>query len=189
MIGLSLLGVIEIRQHLSSRRLTVLQLLVGWGAVLIVPVVCLGLLYALLHSGVGERLLAYKSFNDDSANVRLVDFGVFEHMSLSHFMFGSDGDGILDIARQTGLENANSDIESPWILMFLFLGAIMFTLWFCGWGAYVWRLMAGASPAVKLAVVEYFAIASTSNSFGRKDLVYGTLAGIVVCAKRMRRLP
>jgi hypothetical protein len=156
-------------------------------AVLIVPAVCFGLLYLLLHSGIGERLLAYDSLNDESASVRLVIFHVFDHLSLPDLLFGSDGDQILALASQINIKNPDSDIENPWILMFLFLGAIMFTLWFCGWAVYVGRLIVGAPLAVKMAVIEYFCIATTSNSFGRKDLVYAMLAGIVVCVKRMQK--
>jgi hypothetical protein len=185
-IGLVFLGMMKVKRHIADNSPTVLQLLLGAGAILVVPVACAALLYVLLHSSVGERLLAYSSLNDESADVRLVVFRVFDHMSFSDIVFGIDGDRILDIAKQAGLQNPNSDIESPWILMFMFLGAIMFALWFCGWAVFVWRLMTGAPLAVKIAVIEYFAIATTSNSFGRKDLVYATVAGIVVCVKRMQ---
>jgi hypothetical protein len=184
-IGLVILGLIEAKKHLSFHRLSVLQLVVGVGATLIMPLICLGLLYTVLHSSVGERLMAYNSLSDESADVRMLTFHVFDYMSVPDLIFGSDGDHILDIATQAGLKNPSTDIENPWILMFMFLGGIMFTLWLFGLVGYIAALMKGASPAVKIAVIEYFAIASTSNSFGRKDLIYMIVAGIVVGVKRM----
>jgi hypothetical protein len=136
----------------------------------------------------GERLMNYSSLNDDSASVRLLSFRVFGYMSPDDLLFGVDGDRITAIGLHTGVANPMSDIENPWVLMFMFLGAIMFALWLCGWAATVWRLMAGADVALKLAVIEYFLISSTSNSFGRKDPVYAILAGIVVCVKRLELL-
>ena len=62
----------------------------------------------------------------------------------------------------------------------------MFTLWAGGLTAAMGQLMAGASPALILAVLDYLAIASTSNSFGRKDPVYLLMAGMVICCKRLK---
>jgi hypothetical protein len=188
LIGLVLLGIAGLRNYFAFNRLTVLQMMLVLLSALLVPLFCVGLLYGILHSGIGERLMAYSSLSDDSAGVRMLVFRVFDHMYPTELIFGVDGDRITDIAYHTGVESATSDIENPWVLMFMFLGAIMFTLWFCGWSAFVMRLMAGASPALKLAVIEYFIIATTSNSFGRKDPVYLILAGIVVCAKRLKQL-
>jgi hypothetical protein len=129
--------------------------------------------------------MAYRSLTDDSAGVRLMAFDVFGQMTPADMIFGLDGDRIAAIGSHTGLANPMSDIENPWVLMFMFLGMIMFSVWLCGLAACIWRLMAGASPALKIAVVEYFVIASASNSFGRKDPVYFILAGIVVCVKRL----
>jgi hypothetical protein len=185
-IGLTILGLIEIKKYLSTNQLSVMQLIIGAGAILIVPLVSFGLIYIVLHGSLGERLLAYNSLNDESAEVRMMVFRVFNYMTPSDFIFGSDGDHTLDIANRVGLKNPTSDIENPWILMFMFLGALMFVPWFGALVGYVLRLMSGASPAIKLAVLEYFAVTSTSNSFGRKDLIFGMLGGIIVCVKRMQ---
>jgi hypothetical protein len=186
MVGLTVLGVINVRNYFTSNaRRTVLQMMLLVLGIVLIPLTCIILLYGALHSGMGERLMAYRSLTDDSAGVRLMAFDVFGQMTPADMIFGLDGDRIAAIGSHTGLANPMSDIENPWVLMFMFLGMIMFSVWLCGLAACIWRLMAGASPALKIAVVEYFVIASASNSFGRKDPVYFILAGIVVCVKRL----
>ena len=186
--GLAIIGVVNIKKYFTAGRLTVLHMMLGLLVVLLVPILCIALLYVAIHSGMGERLMAYNSLNDDSASVRLLVFRVFNFMTPADMIFGVDGDRINEIAYHTGVANPMSDIENPWVLMFMFLGGIMFTIWFGGLSATVWRLMAGASPALKMAVIEYFVVSTTSNSFGRKDPVYLIMAGIVVCAKRLKEL-
>ncbi len=184
-VGLVILGATQTAHYLATRRMTVLRLTLMLFAILIVPVVCTGLLYVTLHSGMGARLMAYSSFQDESASVRVLAFKVIDYMSPSDIIFGLDGQRIAELGYRAGVSDPTSDIENPWILLFMFFGAIMFTLWMAGWLGCMWRLMAGADLALKLAVVEYFVVSSTSNSFGRKDPVYMILAGIVVCAKRL----
>jgi hypothetical protein len=128
--------------------------------------------------------MAYSSLNDESAEVRLWSLRVFNYMSPADILFGVDGDQIETITSYAGVSAPSTDIENPWILMLLFLGAILFPIWLMALIACVWRLMSGASPAIKIAIIVYFLIASMSNSFGRKDPMYAILAGIVVCVKR-----
>jgi hypothetical protein len=184
-IGLAMLGTTETVRYFATTRMTVLRLTLVLLAILIVPVVCIGLLYVTLHSGMGARLMAYSSLQDESASVRVLAFKVIDYMTPTDIIFGLDGQRIAELGYHAGVSDPTSDIENPWILLFMFFGAIMFTLWTAGWLGCMWRLMAGADLALKLAIIEYFVVSSTSNSFGRKDPVYMILAGIVVCAKRL----
>jgi len=187
-MGLIILGAIEIRRYFMTHTLNVLRLLVILLALMLIPIACISLLYAVLHSGMGERLLAYSSLNDESAEVRLWSLRVFNFMSPADILLGVDGDQITTITSYAGVSAPTTDIENPWILMLLFLGAVLFPVWLMGLGACVWRLMAGAAPALKIAVIIYFLIASMSNSFGRKDPMYAILAGIIVCTKRLNEV-
>lgn len=184
LLGLLVLGIVELRGRLSKGPQNVLQMLAGAAIVLIVPLMCAGFLYVLLHSGMGERLMAYNTVGDDSAETRLMAFKVFDRMSLPDLIFGSDGEQTMALASQIGVKDPTSDIENPWILMLLFLGAIMFSVWFLGWAAYVRQLMIGSSAGVRIAVIVYYALASTSNSFGRQDPIYVIIGGLVVCMRR-----
>jgi len=186
LVGLIILALIESRKYFAASQLTVMRVLTSLLALIMVPALCLGLLYGALHSDMGERLMAYDTLQDDSASVRLLSFGIFDYLTPADWIFGLDGGQILSLIERTGVESTTSDIENPWILMFLFLGAPLFVLWLCGGIAFTSRLMSGASPALKIALINYLAIATTSNSFGRKDPVFMVIAGIVVCAKKLK---
>jgi hypothetical protein len=187
-LGLGVLGLIAAKDRIAHRRsMTVLQMMLTLLVILLVPLACGVLLYAALHSGMGERLMAYNSMSDDSASVRLQAFRLFDYMTPDDLIFGDDGDRIAVIANQAGIDTPLSDIENPWVLMFMFLGGIMFIPWICGLIAFLRKLMSGASPALKIAILEYFLIASTSNSFGRKDPVFLIIIGITVCVKRLNK--
>jgi hypothetical protein len=187
-IFLMILGIISVRTYFRGNNLTVLQIIFAVTAVICVPLFCLSLLYVVLHSEIGARLMAYSSGDDDSAGVRFLAFQALDYMTPTDILFGMDGDQITQISLRVGVMDPTSDIENAWILMFMFLGIFMFPLWLGGLAACLSRLMTGASPALKIAVVDYFFLASTSNSFGRKDPIYAILAGIIVCAKHLERL-
>ena len=184
--GLVILGMIECWKYFMSRGMSVLRLASLFLALLLIPAVCGGLLYGVMHSGIGERLMAYDSLEDDSASVRLASISVVNFMTTDDIIFGMDGDQIAAIGQHAGIGAPTSDIENPWILMFMFLGALIFPIWLCGLFCCMWRLMSGAPPALKIGLIAYFCMSSTSNSFGRKDPVYMLLPGIIVCIKRLK---
>ncbi|MDR3448282.1 MAG: VpsF family polysaccharide biosynthesis protein [Alphaproteobacteria bacterium] len=186
-MGLVVLGLIGIRKSFLSKNMTVMRLMLIVLGVMLIPALCVALIYAAMHSEMGARLMAYDSLHDESATARLVALHVIDFMSPHDLLFGMSSDQITAISSQEGLANP-ADIENPWILMFMFLGIFMFTLWFLGLAGFVWRLMAGSSPALQLAIIEYFCIASTSNSFARKDPILIFLGGIVVCVNRLQKL-
>lgn len=183
-IGLACLGIVAVYQKMRRGSLSVLQLISLILACLLVPLLCGGLLYGVLHSSVGERLMAYSSLQDESAEVRLRSWQVFDYTTTPELIFGIDGDRVLQIGDHLGLINPTSDIENPWILIFLFLGGILFPLWLANLLWFMRSLLKGASPALVMAVLDYFLIASTSNSFARKDPVFIFLPALILVAKR-----
>ena len=78
-----------------------------------------------------------------------------------------------------GLSLPIDDIENPWILMMMFLVAVVFPVWFLATLAFAYKLIRGKPLALQMAVVAYFIVASTSNSFGRKDSTYLLMVGAV----------
>ncbi len=184
-IGLALLGLYMLAKYMLAARMSVMRLIAVFLALFLVPALCFGLLYGTLHSGMGERLMAYNGVDDDSASVRLSATYALDLMSTTDMIFGMDDEQVTAMGERIGLAGPSTDIENPWLLMFMFLGGIMFPLWLATLGLFLWRLMAGASPILKMTVIDYFCIASTSNSFGRKDVTLMLLVGIIVCAKKM----
>jgi hypothetical protein len=157
-------------------------------AVLTVPVIIIAGMYMLLNSDMGERLMAFSSFNDSSASARVLVLHVFDHMSIDDVLFGVPSDRIEDIAWQVGLTLPLSDIENPWILMFMLLGAIMFCFWLPMTILFAWKLMKDKPFALKVTVMAYYITVSTSNSFGRKDSLYTIMTAVVICAARALEL-
>lgn len=181
-----ILGMIEIWRYFARDRMTVARITGALLALLLVPATCFCLLYGVLHSDMGERLMAYNSLEDDSAAVRVQSWKALDALSPAEMFFGVDSDRVNSIASNLGLDSPNSDIENPWILMFMFLGGMMFVIWVGGMGFFIKALLTDTPPALKIALIEYFMIAATSNSFGRKDPMFILLPGLIVCAKQLR---
>jgi len=149
----------------------------------LIPVCLTGGLYALIHSSMGERILAHAQW-DASAHSRALAFMVFDYTKADDIIFGMSTDRIMEIAYRMNLAVPLSDIENPWLLMFMYLGIIAFPFWLLATLAFIYKLMQGKSLALKLAVLAYFITASTSNSFGRKDSTYLIMVCAVICAAR-----
>lgn len=168
----------------QSKTMTLAKMCIVIAAVIILPIIFVAGLVALLNSQMGERLMSFSSFNDNSAEARVLVVHVFDYMSTADVFFGIPGDRIEDICYQMGLTLPVSDVENPWLLMFMLLGAIMFCLWLPTTLVFAWTLMKDKPFALKVMVLAYYITVSTSNSFGRKDSLYTIMTAIVVCAAR-----
>ncbi|MFO1242189.1 MAG: VpsF family polysaccharide biosynthesis protein [Rickettsiales bacterium] len=188
-LGIGLLGLMAITalmvfQRFRSRNMSLLQLILIVTVTILGPLCLIGALYVALASGMGERLIAHAHW-DDSAQSRTLAFMVFDYLSTPEIFFGVSTDRILDIAYQMNLAVPLSDIENPWLLMCLYLGVIAFPIWLAATLAFIYWVLKDTPFALKLALLSYFAIASTSNSFGRKDSTYLITVTIVMCAMRV----
>ena len=134
-----------------------------------------------MNSSMGERIATHSKW-DASANTRQLAFLVFDYFQPMEFYFGMTADRVLDIAYRLNLAVPLSDIENPWILMFMNLGIFMFLFWLAATVFFNWTLLKGQPLALKMAGIGYFVIASTSNSFGRKDVNYLIMISAIVCA-------
>jgi hypothetical protein len=150
----------------------------------VVPLCFIGFLAVLLNSGMGERLMAAAHW-DESANSRMLALHVFDHMSMEDILFGISGQRIMDITASLNSSVKLGGIENPWLLMFMFLGAILFPLWLIATAAFLYRLLRRQPLALQLAVMAYVVIASTFNSFGTKDSTYLIMVCAVLCAAQV----
>jgi hypothetical protein len=187
-IALCILGLIPLAftaiAQSARRGLSMQELFVVIAAVLVVPLCIAGGLFVVLNSDMGERLMAMRSMQDESAEARLLAFKVFGYMTTEELVLGTTQLRIVEIAYRMGLSLPLSDIENPWILMLMSLGIVVFAVWLPATVAFAMRLMRGQPLALKIAVAAYYIVASTSNSFGRKDSTYVLMVGMVVCAGR-----
>ena len=166
-------------------RLTLAQVFLLLAALVAVPAVVLGGGYLLVTSSMGERIATHARLDDESAEGRHLALLAFDYLRGGEMVFGVSQDRIKDITYRLHLAVPLSDIENPWILMFMTLGGLMFPFWLAATLGFIWRLMRGQPWALKLAVLSYFLVASTSNSFGRKDSTYLIMVSAVICAARV----
>lgn len=183
-LGLFFLGGIVLIGQISTRRITLLQAILLSAALIIIPVVILGGLYAAINSGIGERIAAHAKW-DDSANSRWLAFQVFDYLTRDEIIFGINAERIIDLSYEMNLSIPLSDIENPWLLMILTLGVVTFPVWFLATMVFIYRLVKGMPWGIKLSILIYFVIASTANSFGRKDSTYLITVCAAMCAARV----
>jgi hypothetical protein len=144
----------------------------------VAAVVILPPLMIVLVAGadIGERIIAHL-YIDDSALVRDVQWQVLNYLNLNDVLFGVPP-ARLDIMKyQIGLGSATTDIENCWLLMFLNLGIIGFAVYLTALALFIVHLGRTANhPLGWILVISMIAIASTSNSLGRKstDLFFTT---------------
>lgn len=187
LLGLVVLGCAHWLKAARQKPQNLLRLIGLTSVVFIVPLCFIGFIALLLYSGVGDRLMA-AAYWDDSAASRMLALHVFDHMSMEDILFGISGQHILDITAGMNGSFKLGGIENPWLLMFMFLGAILFPLWLAATGAFLYRLMQGQTLALQCAVWSYILIASTFNSFGSKDSTYLIMVCAVICAARAIKL-
>jgi hypothetical protein len=109
-------------------------------------------------------------------------FSILASLNMRDVLFGISSDRIAKLAAGVGIRIPASDINNPWILLFLMTGGGAFLLWLVA-TANFWRALLRWQPfALTCAVLAYFIIASTSNSFGRKDTIYPAMTGLVAYA-------
>ncbi len=96
---------------------------VALGAVVIPIVVAV----VVTQTTIADRII-HNLYYDDSAAVRATQWDVFKYLSLKDWLFGITKDHLTSIKYQIGLGGKETDIENFWILIFLDLGVLGFTL-------------------------------------------------------------
>lgn len=150
---------------------------------MLVPAIIAVGLYLLIHSSIGERLAAGMVW-DNSAQARWTALGALGEMRPEEVLLGISTDRILDIAHRTSLTVPASDLENPWLLMFMNMGGVMFTIWLGITVLFIRNLLRSGFFVFQLAAISYFLVSSTFNSFGRKDSTYLIMVSMVICAVR-----
>jgi MFS family permease len=166
------------------RGIVMRDLSIGFVGTITAAVVILPPLMLILISStdIGERILTHM-YMDESANVRNLQWLVLDHLNLHDVLFGVPPDRLTILKYQIGLGNDTTDIENFWLLMFLNLGAIGFSVFLVALALFLIHL--GRTTAHPLGWMLLFAsilIDSSSNSLGRKsvDLFFMTACMIAM---------
>ena len=132
-------------------------------AVIILPIV---MWIVITQTTIGDRI-ADTLYFDSSAQVRQTQWAVFGQLNLQDWVFGISKDRLAALKYQIGLGANDTDIENFWILIFLDLGVIGFSVFltiFLLFLRYLARL--GGSLNGWLLVIGALIIDSSSNSLG-----------------------
>lgn len=175
----------QLASGLATRRLNV-----GFFGAFIASVFVLPALFILLVSttGVGDRFMTHL-YLDDSAEIRLVQWGVLGHLNFNEALLGVPLDRVNKLKELIGLTGVGVDIENPWLLMFLGLGLVGFPFFVASLFLFLWHLGRRAdTPVGWLIIMAMLLICSTSNSLGRKTPDLVIMTGFLVGVAGFRQL-
>lgn len=183
LFGLLLIGGVRFATVFFLKDYSLQKLLWGAAALIVTPFCLAGILYALMHGLAGEHL-AHRLYWDESAGSRTLAIKAFDYMKTEEILLGVSTEKMMDIAYRMSQDMPVFTIENPWLLMLMYLGMVAFPLWFIGTMRFAHLLARGNPLALQLAVLAYFVIASSYNSFGCKSTLYPIMVCAVVCASR-----
>ena len=141
----------------------------------------------LATTAVGSRI-AEKLYLDPSAQTRGVEWQILQLLDLRALLFGNPISETPDLVYRLGLRYAFTGIESFWLMALINLGLVGFALYVAGFGCLVTHLWRRAPAVGRVALVSLLAVASTSNSLGRKSCLLAVLVvSLAATAERPAR--
>ncbi len=146
-----------------KRKLSLEFMLYVVTAAIVMPIV----FYVVISQTTIADRIVNNLYYDGSAAVRATQWEIFNHLQLRHWLFGISKDELFVLKYQIGLGGADTDIENFWILLFLDLGSIGFTVFLALFVGFIIHLAryAGTLNGWLLAG-SAFIIDSSSNSLG-----------------------
>jgi hypothetical protein len=125
--------------------------------------------FVVTQTTIADRILERLYF-DDSAEVRIIQWMVLDHLNLKTWLFGVPLADLEALKYQIGLGSENVDIENFWLLLFLNLGAIGFVAFVITFGAFLLHIARYAGGLNGwILMLSALIIDSSSNSLGTKS--------------------
>lgn len=137
-------------------------------------------------SGLGYRVFE-GLYLDNSAEVRLRIYRVFDFTSMADLMFGLSPEQIVDLSSRIGLDPTYEAIENFWLLMLLQLGLPIFAVFAAGLVSGLYLLWTRSGRGGRLALLVFVATASTTNSLASKTASLTMLFSILFCTAAIVR--
>ena len=183
-LRMATVAAVEMASRVLRRDRTAIHLLLRWGALMLLG---LGAIGTVCAAGLGDRLLGHLYW-DPSAQVRLAQWDLINELNIWQIAFGTPRNELLGSVNMLWLNAGVEVIENFWLLMFAALGIAGFPIFLAslyGLLAWCWRRSDLRGRALVLSVL---AVASTSNSLGRKSAVLvGLVAAIASLPARQNR--
>ncbi len=154
----------------------------------VVPLGAVGLVTTAIGQELGTRLGAHLYW-DDSAQVRLSQFGILNLLNQQELAFGGARKDLLAMIEPLRLSSHVAVIENFWLFTFLALGIFFFPVFFASFFAllkWLWRI---ADAKGRFMIVTFVTVASASNSLGRKSTLLITLVACVITTASSRVFP
>jgi hypothetical protein len=169
----------QLASGLVTRRLNIGFLAAFVAGALLLPALFIAI---TTHSDIGMRLTSH-FYMDDSADVRMLQWRVLDLLRLRDVLFGMAPDRIELLKANVGLADVGSDIENPWLLLFLDLGIVACPFLVAAIFLLLLHLGRQANNSMSwLLITASLLIVSTSNSLGRRtpDLIFLTAFAVAL---------
>ncbi len=134
----------------------------------------------LFSTGISERLVGHLYW-DPSAQARLAQWDILGRLDACQLTFGVPRRDLLAALNGVRLSTGVAVVENFWLLMFVTLGAACFIIFAAGMLSFLASLYRPASAAGRLLILAVIAVASSSNSLGRKSTVLVGLVATIAC--------
>ncbi len=164
----------QLASGLATRRLSV-----GFLGAFVAGVVLIPTLFVVLTTmtDVGMRIMTHL-YLDSSAENRILQWRVLDQLNMTDVLFGASPAQIEVYKVQVGITGiGSSDIENPWLLLFLSLGLVGFPFLIGSLFLFLLHLGRRVNSGLGwMLVIATLLICSTNNSLGRKapDLLFLT---------------
>ena len=135
---------------------------------------------AALGAGFGERLLGHLYW-DPSAQIRLTEWSLLKDLTRTQLIFGTKREDLLDLLTPLWLQSGVEQIENFWLLMFVSLGAVGFTVFVLGFSTFLVWCWQRTGLRGRILLLSVMAVVSTSNSLGRKSTLLVGLVAAIAC--------
>jgi hypothetical protein len=158
------------------------------GVLLLAALACAAGVPAVLlaTTAVGARI-AEHFYWDESAAARSVEWQVLGMLDTGEWLFGATRDRVDIFVANLGLRYPFVAIETFWLLLFLYLGLFGFPLFLTGLVLLVGGAFRRAGGPGRVLLVAVLAVASTSNSLGRKSNILTVLIPAVIATSGFAR--
>jgi hypothetical protein len=177
----------------SAGMLGLLGVRVAWRRIaagrLRLPVLCLALaaialavalaMLLLAVTPIGERIAA-RLYWDDSAAARGVQWRILGMLDTGEWLFGVPRERLELLVANLGLRYPFVAVENFWLLIFLDLGLFGFPLFLIGMATLLASAARRAGGSGRVLLFAVMAVASTSNSLGRKSNILTVLIPAVI---------
>lgn len=138
------------------------------------------ILFVAAKAGFGARLAGHLYW-DESAQVRLAQWELLDHLDTSQLLFGIRREDLFALLTPLHLGSGVEVIENFWLLMFVSLGIAGFPMFAGGLFALLAWCWQRSLLQGRLLLCGVLLVASTSNSLGRKSTILVCLVATIVC--------